>query len=103
MGLGKGGSLDNAVVIKDDSVINKGGLRYTNECVMHKILDCMGDLMLANYKILGKIQCSRGGHQLTIELLKEFFSNADNYSMVEFREKKIPSGRFYTKPIAVSA
>jgi len=103
MGLGKGGSLDNAVVIQDNSVMNSGGLRYKDECVMHKILDCMGDLMLANYKILGKIQCSRGGHQLTNELLREFFSNNDNYSVVEFVEKKIPSGRFYTKAVAASA
>ena len=103
MGLAKGGTLDNAIVIKNDSIINKSGLRYTDECVMHKILDCMGDLMLANHKILGKIQCSRGGHQLTNEMLREFFSNSDNYSIVEFKEKKIPSGRFYTKTVAASA
>ena len=103
LGLGKGGSLDNAVVIKGDSVVNEGGLRYADECVMHKILDCMGDLMLTNYKILGKIQCSRGGHQLTNELLREFLSNTSNYSVIEFREKIIPSGRFYIKTVAASA
>ena len=52
-----------AVVVKDDKVMNEEGVRYKDEFVMHKILDCMGDLMLANYKILGKVKCSQGGHQ----------------------------------------
>ena len=103
LGLGKGGSLENAVVVKDDKILNKGGLRYKNEFVMHKILDCMGDLMLANYKILGKIKCSQGGHQLTIALLREFLSDGKYFSVVEFKEKKLPNGLFYTGPVAVSA
>ena len=103
LGLGKGGSLENAVVVEDNKVHNKEGLRYKNEFVMHKILDCMGDLMLANYKILGKVRCSQGGHQLTNALLKKFLSDSKYFSVVEFKEKRFPNSQFYNRPVAVSA
>jgi len=103
LGLGKGGSLENAVVVGDDKVLNEGGLRYKDEFVMHKILDCMGDLMLANYKILGKVRCSQGGHQLTNGLLKKFLLDSKYFSVVEFKEKRFPNSRFYNRPVAVSA
>ena len=103
LGLGRGGSLENAVVVRDDKVLNEGGLRYKDEFVMHKILDCMGDLMLANYKILGKVRCSQGGHQLTNALLKKFLSDSKYFSVVEFKEKRFPNSRFYNRPVAVSA
>ena len=103
LGLGRGGSLENAVVVGDDKILNDGGLRYKNEFVMHKILDCMGDLMLANYKIIGKVKCSQGGHQLTIALLKEFLSDSKYFSVVEFKEKKLPNSSFYSRPVAASA
>jgi len=103
LGLGRGGSLENAVVVRDDKVLNDGGLRYKNEFVMHKILDCMGDLMLANYKILGKVRCSQGGHQLTNALLKKFLSDSKCFSVVELKEKRFPNSRFYNSPVAVSA
>ena len=103
LGLGRGGSLENAVVVGDDKVLNDGGLRYKNEFVMHKILDCMGDLMLANYKILGKVRCSQGGHQLTNALLKKFLSDSKYFSVVEFKEKKLPNSSFYSRPVAASA
>ena len=83
--------------------MNEEGLRYKDEFVMHKILDCMGDLMLANYKILGKVKCSQGGHQLTNELLKKFLSDNRYFSVVEFKEKKLPNSSFYSRPVAVSA
>ncbi len=102
-GLGKGGTLKNVVVVKDNKVLNEEGLRYKNEFVMHKILDCMGDLMLANYKILGRVRCSQGGHQLTNELLKEFLSDNQYFSIVEFKEQKLPNSQFYNRPVAVSA
>jgi len=63
--LAKGGSLDNAVVVKDDKVLNKGGLRNKKEFVNHKILDCIGDLYTSGYRIVGNIKCSQGGHYLT--------------------------------------
>ena len=103
LGLGIGGSLENAVVVGDDKILNEGGLRYKNEFVMHKILDCMGDLMLANYKIIGKVRCSQGGHQLTNALLKEFLSDNNYFSVVEFKEKKLPNSSFYSRPVAASA
>jgi len=103
LGLGIGGSLDNAVVVGKDKILNEGGLRYKNEFVMHKILDCMGDLMLANYKILGKVKCSQGGHQLTNALLKEFLSDSKYFSVVEFKERKLPNSSFYSRPVAASA
>ena len=103
LGLGKGGSLENAVVVKDDKILNEEGLRYKDEFVMHKILDCMGDLMLANYKILGKVTCSQGGHQLTNNLLEKFLSDSKYFSVVEFKEKKLPNSTFYSRPVAVSA
>ena len=90
MGLGLGGSLDNAIVVKDGKILNEEGLRSEKEFVNHKILDCLGDIYLSGYKILGKIVCSQGGHQLTNQLLREVFSNKENYSIIEIQEKNIP-------------
>ncbi len=102
-GLGKGGSLENAVVVKGNKIVNESGLRYRNEFVMHKILDCMGDLMLADHRILGKVRCSQGGHQLTNDLLRKFLSDSKYFSVVEFRESKLPKSTLYNGPVAVSA
>jgi UDP-3-O-[3-hydroxymyristoyl] N-acetylglucosamine deacetylase len=90
MGLAKGGSLENALVVKDNKVLNKEGLRNEKEFVNHKILDCMGDLYLAGYKIIGKIVCSQGGHKLTNQLLRIVFENKENYSLIEIKEKNLP-------------
>ena len=73
MGLAKGGSLDNAIVVDKNKILNKEGLRNKKEFVNHKILDCMGDLYLAGYKIIGKVVCSQGGHKLTNQLLRKVF------------------------------
>ena len=90
MGLAKGGSLDNAIVIKNNEVLNQNGLRNEKEFVNHKILDCMGDLYLVGYKIIGKIICSQGGHKLTYQLLRKVFENKENYSLLEIKEKNLP-------------
>ena len=90
MGLAKGGSLENAIVVKDDKVINENGLRNDKEFVNHKILDCMGDLYLAGYKIIGRLVCSQGGHKLTNQLLRKVFENKENYSILEIKEKTLP-------------
>ena len=90
MGLAKGGSLENAVVVKEDQVLNEGGLRNDKEFVNHKILDCMGDLYLAGYKVIGKVICSQGGHKLTNDLLRKVFEKKENYSLLEIREKNLP-------------
>jgi len=80
-GLAKGGSLDNAVVIGEDDVINPQGLRYKKELVNHKILDLIGDLYTSGYRILGKVEASRTGHYLNNLFLKELFSDPENYSI----------------------
>ena len=90
MGLAKGGNLENAIVVKDDKILNEGGLRNEKEFVNHKILDCMGDLYLTGYKIIGKIVCSQGGHKLTNQLLREVFENDENFSLIEIKEKSLP-------------
>ena len=90
MGLAKGGNLDNAIVVKNNEILNKNGLRNAKEFVNHKILDCMGDLYLAGYKIIGKIVCSQGGHKLTNQLLRKVFINKNNFSIVEIKEKNLP-------------
>ena len=89
-GFGKGGSLDNAVVVDNKKVLNKSGLRNDLEFVNHKILDCMGDLYLAGYKIIGHIICSQGGHSLTNKLLRKVFENNENYSLIEIKGKNLP-------------
>ena len=90
MGLAKGGTLDNAIVVKEKVILNKMGLRNKKEFVNHKILDCMGDLYLAGYKIIGKLTCSQGGHKLTNQLLRKVFSDNSNYSLFEIKEKNLP-------------
>ena len=90
MGLGKGGSLENALVVKDNSLINEGGLRNEKEFVNHKILDCMGDLYLSGYKMIGSLSCSQGGHNLTNKLLRKLFGDQKNYSLIEIKGKNLP-------------
>ena len=90
LGLGKGGTLENALVVKNSSLLNKEGLRNSKEFVNHKILDCMGDLYLSGYKIIGSLTCSQGGHNLTNKLLKELFNNRKNYSLIEIKGKNLP-------------
>lgn len=81
MGLAKGGSLDNAVVVGEDEVLNPQGLRYRKELVNHKILDLIGDLYTSGYRILGKVEAHKTGHHLNNLLLKELFSDPENYQV----------------------
>ena len=89
-GLAKGGSLQNAVVVKDSEVLNSEGLRNDKEFVNHKILDCIGDLYTSGYRIVASIKCSRGGHYLTNQLLRKVFQNKENFSILEIKEKNLP-------------
>ncbi len=103
MGLAKGGSLENAIVVKEDVILNEEGLRNKKEFVNHKILDCMGDLYLAGHKIIGKLVCSQGGHKLTNQLLRKVFENKENFSLLEIKEKNLPyafNNRGHLKSIA---
>jgi len=101
-GLAKGGSLENAIVVKDHKILNDDGLRYRDEFVNHKILDCIGDLMLLGHRIFGHIKTSQGGHQLTNVLLKQFFSDESNWKFENFEDKDNKHSK-YLKPIAVNA
>ncbi len=90
IGLGKGGSLDNAIVVKNDRILNMKGLRNKKEFVNHKILDCMGDLYLVGYRVIGSLKCRHGGHSLTNKLLRKVFSDTRNYSLLEIKGKNLP-------------
>ena len=101
--LGKGGSLENAIVVKGDSIMNNENLRNDLEFVNHKILDCMGDLYLSGYRIVGSLECSQGGHSLTNKLLRELFRDKKNYSLLEIKGKSLPhsfADKSYLKSIA---
>ena len=103
-GLAKGGSLENAIVVKENKILNDSGLRYRDEFVSHKILDCLGDLMLSGYRIYGHIKTSQGGHELTNDLLKKFLSDKSNWEFESKENKqKDPKDGTYLRPIAVNA
>ncbi len=99
-GLAKGGSLDNAIVVQGYKILNESGLRHRDEFVDHKILDCLGDLMLLRHRLFGHIKTSQGGHQLTNTLLREFFANKSNWEF-DSSEKNQKEGK-YSSPIAVN-
>jgi len=103
LGLARGGSLENAIVVKEKEVLNEDGLRNKKEFVNHKILDCIGDVYLSGYKMVGKIKCYHGGHKLTNQLLRKVFSDKSNYSIIEISEKSLPNtliNKGYLKSIA---
>tara|TARA_Y100000741_G_scaffold321178_1_gene270189 strand:- start:288 stop:1211 length:924 start_codon:yes stop_codon:yes gene_type:complete len=85
-GLAQGGSLDNAIVVQGDKILNEDGLRSRHEFVEHKILDCLGDIMLSGYRIFGHIKTSQGGHLLTNTLLRKFFADKSNWSLESFSD-----------------
>ena len=89
-GLAKGGSLDNAIVVKGKEILNPDGLRNKKEFVNHKILDCIGDLYTSGYRIVASVKCSQGGHYMTNQLLRKVFKNKDNFSILEIKEKNLP-------------
>ena len=89
-GLAKGGSLENAVVVKEKNILNPEGLRNPKEFVNHKILDCIGDLYTTGYRMLASVSCSQGGHYLTNSLLRKVFENNENFSILEIQERTLP-------------
>lgn len=82
-GLGLGGSLDNAIILNDDGVMNPKGLRFENEFIRHKLLDAIGDLYLAGAPILGLYDGVKAGHAINNAILHELFSSQDNWCYVE--------------------
>ena len=103
IGLAKGGSLDNAIVLKGNEILNSEKLRNPKEFVNHKILDCLGDIYLAGYRMVGKITSSQGGHNVTNQGLRELLSNNENFSIIELREKNIPHSFLIKNPLKSSA
>ena len=103
-GLAKGGSLENAIVVKDNEILNEDGLRNRHEFVNHKILDCIGDLMLSGNRIIGHVITSQGGHALTNKLLLKFFSDKSNWTInsINSINKNAQIKEKLKKPIAVS-
>ncbi len=81
-GLALGGSLENAIVLDKEEVLNEEGLRFTDEFVRHKLLDFIGDISLSGYRILGSFYTSHPGHELNLELLKKIFESQDNWELV---------------------
>ena len=98
MGLAKGGSLDNAIVVQGEKILNEDGLRNRHEFVYHKILDCLGDIMLSGNRIFGHIKTSQGGHALTNKLLKKFFSEKSNWS---YENSDKQNQNTYENPVAI--
>ena len=103
MGLAQGGSLENAIVLKGNEILNEEKLRNEKEFVNHKILDCLGDIYLAGYKMVGKITSSQGGHNVTNLGLRDLLSNNENFSIIEVKEKNIPHSFLANNPLKSSA
>mgnify|MGYP003683671079 FL=1 len=105
IGLAKGGSLDNAVVVDKNKVLNEGGLRNKKEFVNHKILDLAGDFLLSGFRVLGKVTCYQGGHELTNMFLRKLLKLESAYTNLELKDHKIAKKieSFQPANIAVNA
>merc|ERR1711965_132305 len=88
-GLAKGGSLDNALVVDNEKVLNKDGLRNDKEFVNHKILDLAGDFLLSGYRIIGKVNCYQGGHKLTNMFLRKLLDTKSIFKVIELETNPI--------------
>ena len=87
--MAKGGSLENALVVDTDKVLNEDGLRNKNEFVNHKILDLAGDFLLSGHRILGNVKCQHGGHELTNKFLRKLMNNKSAFKYFEVKEMVI--------------
>ena len=106
LGFAKGGSLDNALVVDSQKVLNKNGLRNKKEFVNHKILDLAGDFLLSGYRIIGKVSCNQGGHELTNMFLRKLLNQKKNFTLVENNDVNIVEktiSTYKTDKIAVNA
>jgi UDP-3-O-[3-hydroxymyristoyl] N-acetylglucosamine deacetylase len=105
IGLAKGGSLENAIVVDRDKILNEGGLRNEKEFVNHKILDLVGDVLLSEHRVLGKITCSQGGHELTNMFLRKLLNSKSSINSVELSNIEISKKVSSNQPdkIAINA
>ena len=90
-GFAKGGSLENAIVIKNNKILNENGLRDSNEFVKHKVLDLIGDLALGNYNLMGSIEAICPGHEINKSILEKLFSSYDNYKILDEKQCNLDS------------
>jgi UDP-3-O-[3-hydroxymyristoyl] N-acetylglucosamine deacetylase len=102
-GLARGGSLDNAVVIGNGRVLNKDGLRFQDEFVRHKVLDCVGDLYLAGAPVLGRVRCIRSGHRHNNIALRALFEQRDAWRFVEMPGAEPASARVARADLKIAA
>lgn len=103
MGLARGGSLDNAVVIKDDAILNSTGLRMENEFVRHKLLDAVGDLALCGYPILGRFIGTKAGHALNNQLLRALFADETAYVICDYAASEVETASWSDQPQNLAA
>ena len=105
LGLAKGGSLENAIVVDQNKVLNNGGLRNHKEFVNHKILDLVGDFFLSGFRVLGKVNCQQGGHELSTMFLRKLIKSTSSISIIEVENVLIPKKTRSNQPtkIAVNA
>ncbi|BBO60277.1 UDP-3-O-acyl-N-acetylglucosamine deacetylase [Mycoavidus sp. B2-EB] len=93
LGLARGGSMDNAIVLDEYRILNNDGLRYEDEFVKHKMLDAIGDLYVAGHPLLASYAAYKSGHKLNNALLRELFAHEDAYEIVTFEDsRKAPRG-----------
>ena len=88
--MAKGGSLDNAIVVDKEKVLNDGGLRNNKEFVNHKILDLAGDFLLSGYRVLGRVVCHQGGHDLTNKFLRKLLDTRSAIKDFQIKNLDIP-------------
>ena len=100
-GLAKGGSLENAIVVEKDKVLNKDGLRNNKEFVNHKILDLVGDFILSGGRVLGKVTCVQGGHELTNTFLRKIFTSKNAYKSAELEDIILKKNTRTNSPIGL--
>ena len=86
IGLAKGGTLANAIVVDENKIVNESGLRSKKEFVNHKILDLVGDFLLSGYRILGRVSCNQGGHELTNMFLRKLFNSSQSFQVFEIED-----------------
>ena len=90
MGLARGGSLDNAIVLDEHRILNNEELRYEDEFVRHKILDAIGDLYLVGHPIVGSYVAEKSGHALNNALLRKLLDDPSSYTIESYAEAKAP-------------
>ena len=91
VGLGQGASLDNAIVIDGDRILNEDGLRYEDEFVRHKVLDAVGDLALSGLPLLGRYEGTRSGHAMNNRVLRALMADTAAWEVVDFVEAAAPA------------